>query len=98
VLIHWPPLFNNLTFYLFILLTCEQGVGKAPHAGNTVPAKWIRSRSKKQPHVNNKDFIGMGAIPPVENNAGMNIGKSPVQLNEMALKRHRHTGRNDAIV
>jgi hypothetical protein len=98
VLIHWPPLFNNLTFYLFILLTCEQGVGKAPHAGNTVPAKWIRSPPKKQPHVNNKDFIGMGAIPPVENNAGMNIGKSPVQLNEMALKRHRHTGRNDAIV
>jgi hypothetical protein len=40
----------------------------------------------------------MGPIPPVENNAGMNIGKSPVQLNEMALKRHRHTGRNDAIV
>jgi hypothetical protein len=98
VLIHWPPLFNNLTFYLFILLTCEQWVDKAPYSGSTVPARWIRSPQKKQPVEKNKNFIGMGTIPPFENHAGMNIGKSPVQLNEMALKRHRHTGRTDAIV
>jgi hypothetical protein len=71
---------------MFIILTCEQGVGKGPHAGSIVPGKWTRSLSKKQPIVDNKDFIGMGAIPPFENHAGMNIGKSPVQLNEMALK------------
>jgi len=69
-----------------------------PHAGSSVPGKGNRSRSKKQPIENNKDFIGMGPIPLFENHAGMNIGKSPVQLNEMALKRHRHTGRADAIV